>query len=146
MVRSLRIVRKKHMQKIAYLGIGFLAFLVEYAVFAILINIDLYIAQITSFAIGASISFSGSRYITFRIDKARAQSFTRSMSVQGVSYLILAGANLVVSTCIVSVLISIHFQPFIAKFIATSTIVVSNFFVYKMIIFRITSSDAQKVE
>jgi putative flippase GtrA len=122
-----------------YVLIGASAFIIEYAIFYVLnelTGVELFIAQSISFLAGLTVSFLGSRLVTFRA-KPGGEHALKS-STQAISFLSLGLFNLVMSNLVIYVLTQkVLLDPLLAKVIVMGLIVVWNYLIFNMIIFRV---------
>ena len=121
-------------QLFRYLGIGLTAFLIEYAVFTLLIYLGtfLLVAQTVSFCVGLIVSFMGNRTLTFK-----GSAYTHSRSAQFWRYLTLALFNIVFSNGLIYALVEqFGIEPLLSKVIVMIVIVCWNYIIFSKIIFR----------
>lgn len=123
---------------IKYFLVGGTAFLVEYTVFILVLDLSLtehqlFLAQTISFCFGIVTSFIGNKYFTF---KSGAPKYTRNTVQQLLRYLTLAVFNLLSSNLIIYVLIEqLNTSPVISKVITILIITAWNFIIFQKIIF-----------
>ena len=116
-----------------YIISGISAFLAEYVTFIglyYLIHKNLIVINALSFIIGLTVSFTLNKKWVFHGDHV-----TRS-EVQLISYFLLACLNLLVSTLLISLLLSLGIYEYMSKFIAIIFIAIWNFYIFKTIIFK----------
>ncbi len=123
-------------QLLKYLIAGGSAFATEYLTFFLLFktfDAQLYVANSLSFCAGLIVSFSLNRAWAFRKD-----SFRLKKQHQLASYIGLALCNLLLINVIIGVLQAAAVPALVGKVIAMMTIVVWNFFIFRLFIFAET--------
>jgi len=123
-------------QLLKYLISGGSAFATEYLTFVVLFKVldaQLYVANSLSFCAGLIVSFLLNRAWAFRKD-----SFRLKKQHQLASYIGLALCNLVLINLIIGVLQAVSVPVLVGKIIAMMTIVVWNFFIFRLFIFAET--------
>ncbi len=117
-----------------FLLAGSVTFLSEYVVFYILyvfLHWNLLLSNSLSFVAGLNVSFLLNRTWAFK-----EKDFAMKAHHQAVVYLVLAAINLLMNNLIVSGLKGIGLDPRIGKIIAILLIAISNFLIYKHLIFK----------
>lgn len=132
------------MQMIRYIFVGGSAFLVEYAVFSLLIIymsggvINLFFVQTTSFICGLFVSFFGNKSYTFR--QSIHQTHAHTIGRQSIMYASLALCNLVVTNILLAILVKqLGIPALVAKVCVMVAVAVWNFLLFKKVIFRSTA-------
>jgi putative flippase GtrA len=117
-----------------YLLVGALAWLVDFAVFAVLHRSSgVVVSQTAARLAGAAFAFAGHKYFVFG-DFGR--SYLR-VGWQAVAYGLLWLVSYALSTGGILVLVSVtHADPLVAKFIVETVLVMFNFLVAKRLVFR----------
>ena len=129
----------EYCQKIIYLLVGGSSFIIEYCIFAALHSYNIFFAQSVSFLLGAFVSFMGNKYIVFGRSGSK---YGHNTLKQGAMYVLLIIINLFVSNILIGLFtIVLMINPFIAKFVTVGCMVLWNFVIYKMIIFKIEDND-----
>jgi putative flippase GtrA len=125
---------------INYGFVGLAAFTTEFLSFIVLIEllqgIDNYLilAQTVSFSGGLLISFIGSRQVTF---KHHVDHYHLSIKQQLGAYVTLALFNLLISNVLLHYLVySLHAMPLVAKVCVMASVVLWNYLIFTLIIFR----------
>jgi len=121
-----------------YLIVGATSFVVEYASFYsmyIPLKVPLITANSVSFGLGLLTSFLLNRVWTFG-----KGAYSKKASHQLLLYITLALINLAISNILIKILDSLEVDPQIGKIIAISTIAFWNYFFYKVVIFKSSSS------
>lgn len=130
--------KKLHIKFIKYIGVGAAAFAVEYGTFVGLIylwNLPLVIVQSLSFLLGLTVSFLGSRFITFSVGEEESHSL--GVSSQIVSFLSLGLFNLLVSNIILHLLVNdMHLHKFVAKIAVMALVALWNYLIFNRFIFK----------
>jgi putative flippase GtrA len=122
-----------------YLLIGGSAFVVEYALFLLLMRFlhghyVLVAAQTLSFCGGLIVSFMGNRIFTFR---HAAQDYRHSGQHQFVLYATLATANLIITNLFISILVdAVMITPPVAKLVIMAAVAGWNFIIFSKYIFK----------
>ena len=115
-----------------YILIGGTAFLAEYYVFVLILEVSqqILLAQIISWCIGYVVSFCGHRRITFR----NKSDYKFSKSHQFILYGAVAMLTLIISTILVCIL-SITIAPAIAKIIIMVIMAIISYFMLNRLVF-----------
>lgn len=119
---------------IKFLVVGIVSFGVDYGMLLILHNmfaVELIAATTVAFLTGLVINFTLNKYWTFGAPGGAKQSTRQAME-----YGMLVVANLLFTNVFISSLASIHLGPEITKPITTGVVMVTNYVVYRLIIFR----------
>lgn len=130
---------KKHTRLITYGIVGISAFSGEFLSFLLLnwalpnIEARLAIAQVLSFCVGLTISFLGNRQYTFW-SKA---GYDRRIRGQLLTFGILSTINLVLTTIGLWLMVDrLNLMPEIAKLLIMGIIIIWNYILMKLVIFR----------
>lgn len=124
---------------IKFLVVGVVSFGVDYTTLLVLnkvLAVQLNVATTIAFLVGLLINFTLNKLWTFEVRGGAKQS-----AVQAVEYGILVIINLAFTNVFISSLASQNFGPEVTKPIATGVVMITNYIVYKTIIFR-KKSDA----
>lgn len=117
-----------------YLLAGGSAFTTEYILFFLLFSVlsaQVYVANSLSFCGGLIVSFTLNRGWAFKSD-----DFHHRGHHQLVMYVCLAICNLLLTNVIIGLLKKFHIDPLVGKIAAMLFIVVWNFFIFRLVIFR----------
>ena len=126
-------------QSFRYIAVGGSAFVAEYIIFALLMNLllvpsVLVIAQTISFSCGLGISFFGNKFITF---SDTTKTYKHSASSQFFKYATLAVTNLVLTNIFIYGAVNIYgIAPLFAKILVMFAVVSWNFLIFQKIIFK----------
>lgn len=126
---------------IKYLIVGGMAFVTEYLIFLLLIQVFLFpnaltVAQTVSFVAGLLISFFGNKIITFKDSEYR---YKHTSASQFLKYLVLAGINLMLTNVFLYVLTNeFGLVPLVAKVAVMLAVVAWNFLIFQKFIFKVS--------
>lgn len=130
-----------------YLIVGGVTFLTEYVSFAAFYyvifqfqgNVNLIVSQVVSFCLAMAVNFYGNKMFTFAKNTQKSDRYTTP--VQGILYVLLAVANLGITSVLIYTLVNVvALQPLLAKLIVMLSILLWNFVIYEKIIFSKRSS------
>lgn len=114
---------------------GCISALVETSTFVLLLRVvgfGLVISNITSFVIALVTSFMLNKLWAFK-----SQSHTKTLKTQALIYLLIAGANVFASSCLIVIFVEwLSFSAYLGKILAMMCIAVWNFFLFKTIVFK----------
>ena len=117
-----------------YIASGLLSFLVEnvsFMIFFYAISAGVEVSNIISISIALFVNFFVSKHYVFKDGKGSART-----GRQFISYSVLVGINLVVSTILVSTLVNLDVPGYVAKPFVTLLVSGWTYIAYKRVIFR----------
>lgn len=133
----LKVAQNKSLHK--YLIVGVTAFATEYLTFLLLykaLSVQVYVANSLSFCCGLLVSFFLNRRWTFK-----TTAFKLRGHHQFAIYSTLALFNLLMTNVIIGVLKHQGLTPLVGKVVAMMAIVVWNFIIFRLVIFRSHETD-----
>lgn len=131
------LIKKSGKKVISYISMGVLAFLSEYITFYVLwgASKNVVTAQTISFLIGLTISFLGSRNLTFKAHKL--QGYRYSDRAQIFQFTVLGLVNLFITNIgMVTIINHLHVDPYFSKLIMMGGVAGWNYLLFNWVIFK----------